>query len=342
MTHIYLTKEGIKAGVSQGRLTVKRSDGCKEQEECGIPLSTIDSINVFGAAQLSTQLIRQCLKDGIPVGYFSEDGHYFGRISAVDSIDPERHKKQIDLTDNNQFCLAWSKQIVLAKLINSKAILQSSGDIYVFSKQEMRGINHSAAFLESAESVNMVLGFEGNAAKTYFQCLGHLIENEEFSFSGRSTRPPKDPVNAMLSYGYTLFQRNIVGAIERHGLHPYFAYMHKIKRGHAALASDVIEELRAPFVDKVVLELVNSGEISASDFIQGENKGIYMTRGVMKRLTDAFTEEMNQRRRYFSAYGDNKSYSFQSMLDKKICGIIEAIDQQNPLRYTPLLWEECW
>lgn len=340
MSHIYLTSDDVKVGISQGRLTVKCPDN--EEEERSVPLSDVESVNVFGVAQLSTQLIRQCLKDGIPVGYFTEDGHYFGRISAAEGIDPERHKRQISLTDNYGFCLGWSKRIIHAKLANSLAMLQSFSSTYAFDASEIHGIQHSLAYLKSANTVDMVLGFEGNAAKTYFQCLGRLIENREFSFSGRSSRPPKDPVNAMLSYGYTLFQRNIIGAIERHGLHPYFAYMHKIKRGHAALASDVIEELRAFFVDRVVIHFVNSGSVSVSDFNQGENGGVYMARATMKQLTDAFSEEMAARRAYFSAYGDGKKYSFQSMLDKKICGIIDAVEHKDSQRYLPVLWEECW
>jgi CRISPR-associated protein Cas1 len=112
-------------------------------------------------------------------------------------------------------------------------------------------MRHSLDNLHFAESVDASIGFEGNAAKEYFKCLSKAILPEEFKFRGRSTRPPKDPFNSMLSFGYSIFYRNIIGAIERHGLHPYFAFMHKSKLGHASLASDLIEDLRAPLVDKL-------------------------------------------------------------------------------------------
>lgn len=337
MAHVYLTSDDLKVGIFQGRLTIKQQDNVEERS---IPLSNVDSINVFGGSQLTTQLIRQCLTDGIPVGYFSDEGHYFGRISAFVSLDPERQKKQIKLTDNAEFRLRWAKRIVAAKILNSKALLCSMDDVYSFSEQDLNAINHSLEALGIAETVDMVLGFEGNAAKAHFKCLSKLVCNDDFAFQGRSTRPPKDPVNAMLSYGYSLFQRNIIGAIERHGLHPYFSYMHKIKRGHAALASDLIEELRAPFVDRVVLGLVNSGEMDKQDFTASENGGVYMSRSLMKRFTDSLTDAMNERLCYFAAYGDGKTYSFQSMLDKKICSVIDAIDQGNPLLYLPVIWDE--
>ena len=342
MSHIYLTSDDLKIGISQGRLTIKSRDDADKEQECeerDIPLATVDSINVFGGSQLSTQLIRQCLTEGIPIGYFSEEGHYFGRISAFATLDPERQKKQVLLTDNKEFCLTWSKAVIAAKILNSLALLHSMSNIYSFSESELHGIVHSLKALDEASSVDIALGFEGNAAKTYFQCLSKLICVNEFAFQGRSTRPPKDPVNAMLSYGYSLFHRNIIGAIERHGLHPYFGFMHKIKRGHAALASDLIEVLRAPLVDKTVLALVNSGEISVNGFTQAENGGIYMSRSVMKSLTDALTSAMNNRLGYFSAYDDGKKYSFQSMLDKKICSVIEAVENHNAKFYTPIIWE---
>lgn len=336
MTHIYLTKSDVKIGFSQGRLTIKQVDGDFEKS---VPLSGVDSVNVFGNPQLSTQLIRECLSSKIPVGYFSEDGHYFGRISSFENIDPVRQKKQILLTDDREFCLAWSKRIVSAKIRNSIALLRSMNDIYAFSDEEMRGLWHSLDTLRFAERVDMVLGLEGNAARSYFACLSKLVCAEAFTFSSRSTRPPKDPVNSMLSYGYSLFHRSIIGAIERHSLHPYFGYMHKIKRGHAALASDLIEEYRAPLIDRTVISLVNSGEISPDDFTKMPDGAIYMSRSVMKRLTDLFSDAMGERCRYFAAYGDGRSYAFQAMLDKKLSSVADAIEQCDPEVYQPYVFE---
>lgn len=336
MTHIYLTRSDVKIGMSQGRLTIKQVDGDFEKS---VPLSGVDSINVYGSPQLSTQLIRECLSSRIPVGYFSEDGHYFGRISSFENLDPGRQKKQISLTDNREFCLAWSKRIVSAKIWNSIETLNSMTEIYVFSDEEMRGLCHSLETLRFAESVDMVLGLEGNAAKSYFACLSKLVCDAGFAFSGRSTRPPKDPVNSMLSYGYSLFHRNIIGAIERHSLHPYFGYMHKIKRGHAALASDLIEEYRAPLVDRAVISLANSGEISPDEFTKAPDGAVYMSRGVMKRLTDLFSDVMGGRRGYFAAYGDGRFYAFQAMLDKKLCSVVDAIELCDPGVYQPYVFE---
>jgi CRISPR-associated protein Cas1 len=299
----------------------------------------VDGISVFGKPQLSTQLIRECLSANIPIGYYSDDGHYFGNIGSSERIDPLRQKKQIYLTDNPEFCLKWSRSIISAKIQNSITLLESMLEVYEFIPEELRGLRHSLANLGIAGSVDMLLGFEGNAAKNYFECLPKLLHNENFAFVGRSSRPPKDPFNSMLSYGYSLFYRNIIGAIERHGLHPYFAYMHKLKFGHAALASDLIEEYRAPLIDKTVLDVVNSGEIEVSDFYKNEAGAIYMRKNASKKLTDRFSEIIAKNQKYFYDYGDRKSYGFQVMLDKKIVNLLEAIEKRDADIYRPYIWK---
>ena len=333
---MYLTESNIKVGYNDGQLIVKAADDGSERR---LPFASVDGISVFGMAQLSTQLIRECISSNVPIGYYSEDGHYYGKTSSFERIDPARQKRQIILTDDDVFCLAWSKRIVSAKIGNCLALLGSMRDIYDFDDDDLHGLNHSLRNLEYAETVDMVMGFEGNAAKCYFQCLPKLLLNEDFAFEGRSSRPPKDPFNAMLSYGYSLLHRNIIGAVERHGLHPYFTYMHKMKFGHAALASDLIEEYRAPLVDRTVLDLVNSGEVSIDGFECTEDGAIYMAKDTMRCLTNRLSGIIAKSQRYFLSYGDRKSYGFQVMLDKKIATVIEAIENQDASRYKPYIWE---
>ena len=336
MSHLYLVESNLKIGYDQGQLVVKNLDDGSERR---LPFAAIDGISVFGMPQLSTRLIRECITSNVAIGYYTEDGHYIGGVSPRDHIDPLRQKQQISLTDDERFCLEWSKKVVSAKIHNSLALLESMGDLYRFNDEELHGLRHSLDNLAYAETVDMANGFEGNAAKAYFQCLAKLVVPEEFAFNGRSTQPPKDPFNSMLSYGYSLLYRNIVGAIERHGLHAHFAFMHKIKRGHAALASDLIEDFRAPLVDKTILELVNAGEIEPDGFTPTERGGFFMAKQTMKRLTDRMTDIMSQRQTFFSAYDDRQAYGFQAMLDKKIVSVVDAIEHRDVSFYRPFVWE---
>lgn len=185
-----------------------------------IPFSDVDGISIFGMAQLSTHLVRECIASNVPIYYYSEDGHYFGSTSSHEQINPARQKRQIYLTDNNHFCLEWSRAVIDAKIHNGLALLSSLSSTREFSEIDLRGLHHSQNNLSRAESVEMAIGFEGNAAKCYFKCLSKAVQNDQFNFRKRSARPPKDPFNSMLSFGYSVFYRNIIGAIERHGLHP--------------------------------------------------------------------------------------------------------------------------
>lgn len=315
---------------------MKQLDGGAER---ALPFGTVDGIAVYGTAQLSTQLVRACIRADVPIGYYTEDGSYIGSACSRDHVDPARQKRQVLLTDDEAFCVEWSRRVVGAKIRNSLALLDSMHGEHVFSEGETGGLRHALDSLCYAESVDMAIGFEGSAARAYFQCLAKLVRNDAFAFNGRSTRPPKDPFNSMLSYGYSLLYRNIVGAIERHGLHPSFGFMHKIKRGHAALASDLIEDYRAPLVDRTVLELVNGGEVDASGFTPSEGGGLYMSREVMAKLTGRLSDILAERGRFLLVGGDGKRYGFQAMLDQKVNTAIEAIERHDATLYQPFVWE---
>lgn len=335
MTHVYLLKNGAKLGFSQGQLVVKSGS---EEAERRFPFCNVESVNVLGNSQVSTQLVRTCLSANVPIVYYTEDGHYCGMTSCLDHVDPQRQRRQALLTCNNEFCLSWSKLAIEAKINNSLQLLASRNDIYAFTSDELDGLYHSLHNVRQASSVDEVLGFEGNAAKCYFQCFAKLLYGTEFRFEGRKTRPPKDPINAMLSYGYSHLHRSIIGAIERHGLHPYFGFMHKMKRGHATLASDLIEDYRALLVDKIVLDLVWSGEICPDDFTVAENGAVYMPRPIMEKLTDLLSSALADKAQYCQAYGDGYQYGFQAALDKKLCSVIAAVDNADASLYQPFLW----
>lgn len=337
MAFLYVIESAQKLGYSQGCLT---STNLHNGSTTEIPFSQVDGIAVYGNPQLSTQLVRECLSSNKPVLYYSEDGHYFGMLESFDFIDPERQKRQMYLTDNQDFRLAWSKVIIEAKIRNSLAFLQRGQDYYCFEESDLHGLQHSLASLSQADSVEVAMGFEGNAAKSYFACLSKLLNDNRFVFQGRSARPPKDPVNSVLSYGYSLLYRSIIGAIEQCGLHPYFAFMHSIQHGHAALASDLIEEYRAFLVDRPTIALFNSGEVEPDDFYKNQAGAIYMTKSLMRRVTNMFSDARADAWCYYASEGDNRRYTFQTMMGRKINIVLDVIMTGDPSRYHPFIWTE--
>lgn len=336
MAHVYLTRNDIKLGFSQGQLIVKDANGDTDYR---LPFCNVDSVNVFGNPQLSTQLIRECLSSSVPIGYYTEDGHYLGRAISPDHADPFRQKQQAILTNDAEFCLVWAQLVIEAKLRNSLSLLESFFDLYTFSGEDFNGIKHSLKLVSKTTSIDELLGFEGSAAKCYFSCYSKLFSDLGFSFEGRSSRPPKDPVNALLSYGYSVLHRNIIGAIERHGLNPYFGFMHKLSRGHAALASDLIEDYRAFIVDRSVISFVRSGDVSSADFMFRDDGAVYMSRDLMRSFTDFLSGEMAKRDSFFRVYEDRFLYGFHAALDKKLVSVVTAIESGEPMQYQPFIWE---
>ncbi|OUO91760.1 CRISPR-associated endonuclease Cas1 [Gordonibacter sp. An230] len=334
--HLYLTESAVKVGLSERRLTIKKADDGSLMRD--FPFDDVEGISVFGKPQISTHLLCECIRQNMPVLFYSEDGHYFGHLSSFEQVDPFRQKMQMYLSDDPRFCLEWSKLIVRAKLWNSLSLLRSYPGIYSFDAEEVRGLTHSLEYLDGACDVSQVMGFEGNGAKAYFNCLPKLLADHDFDFRGRSARPPRDPINSMLSFGYSILFRNVLGAINAVGLHPYFGFLHAVKQGHAALASDLVEEWRAWIVDRTIIALVNDGEVLPSDFYKNEAGAIYMKKETMRLLTHRLGDAMVRSEVYFMEGGGRRRYGFQAALHRKALMLVEAIEKRNPIYYQPFLW----
>lgn len=334
MSHIYLLKSEIKLGFCAGQMTIADLGAGTKRE---MPFATVESISVFGQAQLSTQLIRECIAHDVPILYYSDDGHYFGKVESFDRIDPMRHKMQVYASDDPVFSLEVARSIVDAKVRNSLTYLLYRSDLCVFTEEELQPITHSIQGIQECASIDELMGYEGNAARAYFLCLSRLLP-DEFAFKGRSARPPKDPFNSMLSYGYSIYFRTIIGSIERMGLHPYFAFLHQLKFGHAALASDLIEAFRAPVIDAAIVEFARSGDICVDDFYRNDAGAIYMKRGVAKELASRLSDLALEKRSYYLHFDDRRKYGFRVALDIMLRSLIQAIEKRNPSLYLPFLW----
>lgn len=132
------------------------------------------------------------------------------------------------------------------------------------------------------------MGIEGSVARRYFKLFRHLILNKDFSFSGRSRRPPTDPVNAMLSFFYTLLSSSCRAALQTVGLDPNVGFLHADRPGRSSLALDIVEEFRAYLVDRFVLSMINNRQVSSKDFSWQGEKGVFMTDDSKSKLLSAW------------------------------------------------------
>ncbi len=197
--------------------------------------------------------------------------------------------------------MKFSKKIIISKIKNQAVILRR----YNKHKQDnikdiTNSLNKNIAQIEYCKSINEVIGFEGISAKLYFSGLSDLID-EDFKFEKRSKRPPKDPFNALLSYGYSLLYNEIILALNQIGLNPYAGFMHQDKQGHATLASDLMEQWRSPIIDSLVMKLINTHLVSIDDFTRNPETGAcYLSSQANRTFISYYEDKIRTKHNYFS------------------------------------------
>jgi CRISPR-associated protein Cas1 len=247
------------------------------------------SLNVVKQGRVIDHIPAEGLKRLILVGYINLTGSVLdflirrqvetvfmtptGRFRARLGIDEHRHvalrRDQYQRLSDPAFALRAARLIVAGKVRNMIHLLLLRGRQY--GDQTLRSAGASLKpivnRLDKAEDLDRIRGLEGIASRIYFQCFGRLIRNDRFSFNGRNRRPPLDPVNALLSFVYTLLTNEVTSAINACGLDPYMGALHEISHGRPSLACDLVEEYRTFLGDRLVLGLVNRNALSPDDFI---------------------------------------------------------------------------
>lgn len=329
MSCLYITEHGASVGIHQNRVEVRYQDGSLKS----IPIEPLESIELFGRSQMTTQAIEEFLSRGIPVSFYAHGGEYFGRLVNTDAVNVSRQRLQFAMTEDEGFCLALAKRILEAKIHNQCVLLRRyarsskekvRAEIVILSRTEKRA--------DRCESMEELMGCEGFAARQYFQGLGKLVK-EEFRFEKRSKRPPKDEFNALISFGYSLLFHEIHAKAENRGLNAYLGFIHEDKEKHPALISDLVEEWRAVIVDAAAMSLINGNEIQKEHFRKTE-KGVYLD----KEGSKIFINKMEQKMRREMRYLDYADYpvTFRRALDMQIMRLIKAMEKKDPGLYHPV------
>lgn len=276
----YLSKDGQNVVVS-----------VNQEEVFRIPAINIESIVTFGYMGVSPGLMRMCTENGIALTFLSQHGGFICRVQGATKGNVLLRKRQYQLSDDNLWTLNTAKLMICGKIQNCRNILKRYIRDYgqniavsqtIFSLEQ---IKHNAL---TAQDKTSLIGYEGLASNAYFEVFPILILNQknDFPFNGRNRRPPKDAVNAMLSFVYTLIANDVSNALETVGLDPYVGFLHTLRPGRTSLALDMMEELRAYIGDRFVLSLINKRQMTANDFIFQGDKGVIMTeKGIKKFLT---------------------------------------------------------
>ncbi len=288
MRTLYLSQQGCYVSLCQETLLVKQ--GSRLLQEVQLP--TLEQILVFGKSQLTTQVIRACLWRNIPIAYLSRMGYCYGRTIAI-----ERGYRQLARYQQELSCLErllMAQTLIKAKLLNSRVILQRQQrrQSNLHLNDTIEQIAYLANQVDHADNIDRLLGLEGAGANLYFAAFGNCLRHPDFTFTGRSRRPPGNPVNAMLSFGYQVLWNHLLTLVELQDLDPYQGCLHQGSYRHAALVSDLLEQFRAPIVDALVLQTINNGELDAQTDFEYRDGGCYLSETGRRKWLRAFVQRM--------------------------------------------------
>jgi CRISPR-associated protein Cas1 len=263
MSVLYLVEQGATLRKDGDTLVVTKNDS----ELQVIPASKVGQVVIFGNVNITTPVIRYMLRNGVDCAFCSSAGKYHGRLFSTESKFGQLRRLQFRATENEVLGLHLAIQIIKGKLSNQRTLLMryQRGDQEPDIAKAIDAIETSIAGLEKVNDINELLGKEGYASAQYFAAFKKLLK-QDMGFNGRIKRPPTDPVNSLLSLGYTLLVYDAQSAIRTVGLDPFLGFLHSTQYSKPSLALDLIEELRTVIVDSLVLRLVNSNMLKEDDF----------------------------------------------------------------------------
>lgn len=345
MRTLYLQEQGAWLRASGGRFLLT-APGDAKATLLSVPITKIDQIMVFGACHLSPATLHRCLSQQIPITLLSSRGQYYGRIESTEAVNIQLQRLQFTKSDDSTFKLELARRFVQGKIANAKTLLlrrrkrASTKRI----KKAVRQLKRAGRRLHAADTLDEVRGFEGAASAAYFGVFDAMLHAPGMRFDRRMKRPPPDPVNALLSFGYTLLFYNIFSMVRHHRLTPYVGVLHAERPGHPALVSDLIEEFR-PLIDSMVLGLLNRKRLRPADFYRAETSfgsrsntgkragGCFLKDEARKAFIHRFEQLME---REVTDPPSGRVLTYRKMLDLQVRRFIDHL-RGKPI-YAPFQW----
>ncbi|WP_449240942.1 type I-C CRISPR-associated endonuclease Cas1c [Desulfoscipio gibsoniae] len=276
----------------------------KEQKKLGrLPLHNLESIISFGYTGASPALMGYCAERNISICFLTQSGRFLARVIGQSRGNVVLRKTQYRISENEKESMQVARNFIIGKIYNNKWMLERITrehplrvDVEQF-KSVSRLFSNILQEVRGCDNLESLRGWEGQAATNYNKVFNQMIlqQKDSFAFHGRSRRPPKDNVNAMLSFAYTLLANDAASALETVGLDAYVGFMHQDRPGRASLALDLMEELRGIYADRLVLSLINRKEVAAADFYQKENGAVLMTEDSRKSFLKAWQTKKQEK-----------------------------------------------
>lgn len=265
MERMYVLEPGTTLRKSGQNLRLMKHDVLLGE----VPLEDLEQLTLVGFASLSGAVLDALIRHRVETVLLTPQGRFRARLMVDEHKHVKRRQAQYVRLSDPATALAVAKAIVGGKVRNSSRLLALRGSQFGSPElhkaaAQLKGV---ADFVAAQKDMGAVRGLEGHAGNLYFKAFPHLIRTPGFTFDGRNRRPPKDPVNALLSFVYTMLTNEVLTAVKTVGLDPYLGTLHTVEYGRPSLACDLVEEWRNFLGDRLVLTLINRRVIGPADFV---------------------------------------------------------------------------
>jgi CRISPR-associated protein Cas1 len=319
MPNLYVTQQGARIETEQGRILVTKHD----EVLLSVPAINVDQIVLIGNVGITTPALDVLFDRQIGLLFLNRKGEFKGRLSGELPRNVELRQMQYRRADDPVFCLELSRRLVEGKIRNSRTLLQRRQRDRDIPCPEIIGLQELLDDLASVTTQNILLGMEGQAGRLYFAGLRRFIP-PAWHFAQRNRRPPRDPVNALLSIAYTLLHEHCCSALLACSLDPAVGFLHKPRYGRDSLASDLMEEFRTVIADAVVMTLLGNRMVTPVDFtVLPGDRGVFVGRDVWKQMQVQFWKRLEREVRL---PGIERGLSYRKLLEVQARKLRRAIE----------------
>ncbi len=286
---LYVTRQESYLHKERETIVIKQGDDKLGQ----FPSLAIANILCFGQVSVSPFLMGYCADQGIGLAFYTEYGRFLARVQGRQAGNVLLRRAQYRWADDQEKSVSVARLMVAAKIANGRAVLLREMRNHGENSLIRGAVDHLATSLrrvKHAQSVAEAMGMEGDAASHYFSVFDELLRGTGFAFGGRIRRPPTDPINALLSFVYSLITQECVSALQGVGLDPFVGFLHQDRPGRPSLALDLLEEFRSSWADRFVLTLVNRRQVQLDDFVTEASGAVRLHDDARKKLLTAYQE----------------------------------------------------
>ncbi len=290
LTSLYVSDHQARVGVQRGALIVQGKEGKRTR----VPLEAIEAVVLLGHGQVSSDALAECARRRIRVSALTRTGRLRFTVGGPTSGNVHLRLAQLRASDDAAHRATIAQNVVAGKLQNCRRMLKRwSWDASALERRHLDElVERIAQRIEKVPTAmgDRLLGIEGDAARLYFSGLGHHLDQARVPtpFIARNRRPPRDPVNCLLSFTYGLLTAEIVGALEAMGLDPQIGFLHTVRPGRPALALDLLEELRPSYADRFVVGVLTRKRVSSESFVRGAGGACYLSDEGRRIVIDAY------------------------------------------------------